>query len=102
MSTEFASLMGMMEAKQDEKVHTADAPNAFTETKLDDTKERIILMSHGLASELSCDMAPVCKPFSEKERGQSVLHLECTDIMHRTPNESNINLYALISLDEMI
>ena len=79
--TESVSLTAAMEAKEGCKVCACDAPNAFAPTKLDDATERIILMLHGLAAELLCEMAPVHKPFLEKERGQSVLHLECTNVI---------------------
>ena len=74
------SLTAVMEAKQGCKVHTCDTLNAFTQTKLDDVKERIILIF--LATESLCEIAPVHKPFLEKERGQSVSHLECTNVTH--------------------
>ena len=63
-----------MEAKQGCKARTCDAPNAFTQMKLDDTKEKIILALCGPAAEAEslCETAPVHKPFLEKERGQII------------------------------
>ena len=72
-----------MEAKQGCKVQTCDTPNAFMQTKLDDIKERIILTLRGLAAESLCEIASVHKPFSEKEREQSHLHVEFMNVACR-------------------
>ena len=49
VSTGAVSLTGVMEAKQGCKVQTCDAANAFVQTRLDELKERIILMLREIA-----------------------------------------------------
>ena len=44
ISTELVLTMGVMEAKQGCKVCTSNIPNAFIQTKLDEIKERIVLV----------------------------------------------------------
>ena len=80
VSMESVLLTAEMEAKQHHKVQTCVTPNAFTQTTLDDIEEQIVLMLHGLAAELLCDMALLHKPLLEKERVQLILHSECRNV----------------------
>ena len=73
-----------MEAKEGHKVQTCNVPNAFIETKLENKDERIILTLSGMAADTSCETAPMHKQCTEKEKGQSVLHSECTNATHGT------------------
>ena len=84
-ATESVILTGVMEAKERRQVITLDVPNAFIQTYLEDEDERIILVLRGLAAELLIAEAPdIYKPFIHIERGQTVLYLECTNVIYGT------------------
>ena len=85
VSTESVSLTTAMEAEQGQKVQTCDTPSAFAQTTLDDIEEQTVSVSHGTAAELLCEIATVCEQCLERERGQSVIHVECTNMIHGTP-----------------
>mgnify|MGYP001173859395 CR=1 FL=1 len=74
---------GVMEAKEKHKVTSSDVPNAFMQTKVDNPEERMTLVLRGTAANVSVDTAPeVHGECSREERGDSVLHLECTNVIH--------------------
>ena len=70
-----------MEAEENRKLATCNIPNTFTHTKLDDASDRIILVLGGTAAEILCEMSPIHKEHSMKERNQSVIYLECTNVI---------------------
>jgi hypothetical protein len=84
VATESVLLTSIIEAKENRKVVTLDVPNAFIQTYLENKDERIILVLRGLAADLLIDIEPKYKEFVEVEKGQSVLYLECTNVIYGT------------------
>src|SRR5210317_1569613 len=84
-ATESVLLTGIIEAKEECNVITLDVSNAFIQTYLENKEERIILVLRGKAAEILIDLAPtIYKDYAHTEKGQTVLYLECTNMIYGT------------------
>ena len=84
-ATESVLLTGVVEAKERRSVITLDVPNAFIQTYLEDEDERIILVLRGQAADILVSIDPeYYQPYIHIERGETVLYLECTNVIYGT------------------
>ena len=76
-------LMAIIDAEEGRDVATADVPNAYIQTDLEDKDgEQTIMKIRGEAVKILCEMDPVYKPYVVYERGQPVLYVHVTKAIY--------------------
>jgi hypothetical protein len=79
VSTESVILTAIIDAEEERDVMTADVPNAFIQTDLEDKDgERTIMKIRGILVDILCEMDPSYKSYVVYEHGQPVLYMHIT------------------------
>lgn len=75
VSTEATLLTAVIDAEEKRDVATCDIPNAFIQTDLDETNERIIMKIRGVLVDILCEMDDKYKDYIILENGRRVVYV---------------------------
>jgi len=77
MSHEATSIIGVIEAKQQHDIMTAEIPNAFVQSDIDQSGGKIIMKVRGDLVDILVDVSPeIYSNYVVQEKGQSVLYVQ--------------------------
>ena len=83
VSTESVLLTATIDAEEGRDVATADVPNAFIQTALEDSNaERTIMKIRGPAVKILSEIDPIYKPYIVIERAEPVLYTHVTQAIY--------------------
>jgi hypothetical protein len=103
VSTESTMLTSVIEAKEHWDVATCDIPNAFIQTKLDNTDKdgnRTVMKIRGILVDILCELDPTYKQYVVTEGGQKVLyvHVVKATVRPRDPSSRTHGLLRFLSV----
>jgi hypothetical protein len=86
VSTEAVLLTSIIDAHEGRNVAVIDIPNAFIQTQVDNTKDRVIIRMQGVVVDWLVKAAPeVYGPFvTTDKKGKKVLLVECWNAIYGT------------------